>query len=130
LRFRAIGFFSSQGTIELYEAATGRRLRQLPLPEGVRGVHLTFAPGGDRLAAVGVGPAQQPGPAAGAGRQQVCLWELSRGRLEHVWPADEVGTLGFTPDGRALWAVEGSGAVRLWDAGTCRGWGVTPPRPD
>jgi RNA polymerase sigma factor (sigma-70 family) len=97
------------GTLYLYDAATGKLLRELPRAgQGVKGV--AFAPDGKMLAVAG-------GLSASVG-----IWDAESGTLVRtITDPDKDGgfasAVAYSPDGKTL-AVTSYGAVRLLDPAT------------
>jgi RNA polymerase sigma factor (sigma-70 family) len=97
----------------LHDAATGKELRKVTLPEKDSGrvptVWLTFAPDGKQLAAVFGGRAIQ-------------MIDVATGEGSRTFPHDEAdGPCAFSPDGKLMAAggyQKGTCFVRMWDVGT------------
>jgi RNA polymerase sigma factor (sigma-70 family) len=98
-----INYGTVRGGVRLWEAATGREVREFTGPPGpVFGVALS--PNGKVL--------------AGAGwDSKVWLWDVSTGKaLRQLGDAPgRWWSVAFAPDGRTLAAAENSGGVQLWD---------------
>jgi WD40 repeat protein len=105
---RVLASGSWDGTIKLWDVATGRELRTLA-GHG-RGIYkAVFSPDGRRLAS-----ASRDGT--------VKLWDAATGRNTHTLRADSVAAkaLDWSPDGRLLASGGNDGVVKLWDAATGR----------
>ena len=97
---------SADGTILLWEIATGRRVRALAHPDGaVRIEAVAFHPNGQLLA-------------AGAEDGSVLLWDRFTGRLIGRWAAhrEAVFALAFSADGRWLATGSRDASVAIWEA--------------
>jgi hypothetical protein len=104
------------GTIHLWDASNGHKLRSLRPPAGGAS-SLAFRPDGTQLA-------------AGFGEGGVALWDLGTGRELRSWQAHPVPVIGaaFSPDGARLATCAGrlntfsGGAglreVKVWDSAT------------
>jgi RNA polymerase sigma factor (sigma-70 family) len=99
-----------QGTVHLWDTATGRQ--RLTLPGTSAPVQaLAFTPDGQTLAAA-VSPPGEPA--------EILLWDTASGKERRRWQArrKHVRCLAVAPDGKRL-ATAGEGAtVQLWDAAT------------
>jgi WD40 repeat protein len=129
----AIGDWS--GTVRLWDAATGKALRTLPVAEKGGGPSemflsvLEFSRDGRRLLTVRVanpvvylGQAKAPKApeAAQELKSYLCLWDTATGRVVRRWGAK--GTFldaVLTPDGHAVVSAADDG-VRLWEVATGR----------
>src|SRR5262249_11995302 len=105
---------SSDHTIWLWDLASGKELRRLPVGRSsIRA--LAFSPNGRLLASVG---SEESGNMTMSG--VVRLWETATGkelpRLEKH--EGRIGDVAFSPDGRTL--VTGGTGLRLWEAVTGR----------
>jgi WD40 repeat protein len=101
-------FWSDQGTISLWEVATGKLLRHFSLPTLAMD-NPQFAPDGRTLVTSCNGPT-------------IYLWDSTTGRQLLQQPAHvgDVPAIAFTPDGRTLVSGSLDGTIRLWDAATGR----------
>ena len=101
-----VNYGTVRGGVRLWEAATGKELREFSGPVGlVFGVALS--PDGKTL--------------AGAGEQsKVWLWDVSSGKALRQFGdgPERWGALAFTPDGRTL--VSDHGVAQFWDVATGR----------
>jgi RNA polymerase sigma factor (sigma-70 family) len=100
--------WSTEGTLALWDAGTGKLVRHFPIPGQAVGT-VRFAPDGRTLVTAGHEPL-------------VRLWDTATGRSLLAEPAHEGGVecLAFTPDGRTLVSGARDGTVRLWDPSTGR----------
>jgi len=105
---------SQGGDIQLFDVATGARLRTLT--SGAFGGPMAFAPKAPLLAAASTD--------SGAD-----LFDLVSGRRLHTFVANAgaVSALGFTPDGTTLMVAWNEGVVRFFDAVTFQGRGDLRP---
>jgi WD40 repeat protein len=105
---------ASQGgdeKVELWDLATGKRIRTLPVAEAK--VSLAFSPDGNALAMQSDGAVAE-------------LWSLVTGK--RLWALEtgarvksdvrDGGPIAFTPDGRRVIAVGGVQGAWIWDAGS------------
>lgn len=95
---------ATEATISMWDAATGRKLGTLRVPDGsVRAMALS--PDGRTLAAAS--------PAA------VRVWDVATGRTRHSFTDHpDPQAVAFGPDGRTIAAAGVSGLVRVWDVAT------------
>ena len=95
---------SWDGTVKLWEAASGRLLRTLKGHQGpIYGV--TFDPTGRQVA-------------SGSGDRTVKLWDTASGRLLRTLEGHTniVTGIGLSPDGRSLASKSTDDSIRLWRA--------------
>jgi hypothetical protein len=95
----------SSGKIQLWEAATGRRVHSFHQKATVWA--LAFSPDGRWLAA---------GDRSGT----IQLWEAATGQEGRSFQQKAIWALAFSPDGRWLAAGDWGGAIQLWEAATGR----------
>jgi RNA polymerase sigma factor (sigma-70 family) len=92
------------GSIDLFDVATGRLLRQLHPAKGEDGP-LTFAPDGRTLAVV-------------EGDGTATLWELTSGTERFRFEAGAPDLLSYAADGGLLVGAFADGSMRCWEPGT------------
>jgi WD40 repeat protein len=92
-------------TIRLWEAATGRFLRQLTGTERWLAA-LAFTPDGQLLASLG--------------EDSLLLWEISSGCLVQRLPLGQgpLTAMAFAPDGQTLAVANEEGVLALWEVAT------------
>jgi WD40 repeat protein len=106
----------NDGTLQVWEAATGRPLPGTARHDGaVRGV--AFTPDSARLVSVGLHRMPEGAAADVPWEQDVQVWDLATGRVDHVvchaavfWPR----SLAVAPDGRVA-VGDDRGTVRFWE---------------
>lgn len=100
---------SEDGTLRLWDAATGRELRRFTEQDRVRS--LAFTPDGTILASVG-----------GPGNHAVRLWEVTTGKLLRKLesPGHWFGRVAVSPDGKMVAASADRHRIVLWETGTGR----------
>jgi WD40 repeat protein len=105
----------------LYDTATGKDPRSLPLEEGpdedpVALGQLTFSPDGRTLASW----AHDGSPPGGRAGTAVHLWDVATGKRLHAGGnGTEIEAVVFAGDGKTVATrAHGSGLVRVWDVGT------------
>ncbi|MCP4251611.1 MAG: WD40 repeat domain-containing protein, partial [bacterium] len=89
---------SYDGTVRLWEGASGQSLRVLEHSDRIRSMH--WSPDNRLLL-------------TSAEDETVRLWDAAAGGQLHLWVLPEVGDLSWSPDG-ALIADDWAGMVRLW----------------
>jgi WD40 repeat protein len=102
-----VALLDDQGTIHLWDAATGKQVDQIPqagarlLPNGKSRV-LRFSPDGKLLA-------------LGDGSDSVYFWDLSTRKLRFQIRGEQgITRFAFSPEGKTLATVGGEAIVRLW----------------
>jgi RNA polymerase sigma factor (sigma-70 family) len=108
----------SEGVLRLWNALTGKELRQIPLPQEPparinRSLNqpgaLVFSPDGQTLAWAGLNLK------TGAD-STIRLWEAATGKELRTWDEpDGISALSFSPNGKCLAAGTTQGEVLLWD---------------
>lgn len=112
------------GTVKLWDSASGKPLRTLALPPPERGMwtvySVTFSPDGQTIASA---------ISNGFGDNRAVLWNPATGDLLRTLSAQPVEdncylcwviSLAFSPDGKTLAGGCGDRQIRLWDAETGR----------
>jgi hypothetical protein len=99
---RRLASVGSDGTVRLWDVATGRETANLRGRGSV-----AFAPDGHSLA-------------SGDGDGTVRIWDVATGRETATLRGHEgaVRTMAFAPDGHSLASGDGAGSVRIWDVAT------------
>jgi WD40 repeat protein len=91
------------GSVRLWDAATGQFLRSEQSESGYAVEALAFSPDSRILAKA-------------RRNKSIDLWDLASGiAVTPLFGADKTRLLAFAPDGRLLAAAENDGTVRLWD---------------
>jgi WD40 repeat protein/tetratricopeptide (TPR) repeat protein/tRNA A-37 threonylcarbamoyl transferase component Bud32 len=104
---------TGDGTVKVWEAATGREVLCLRGDLSLSGGDVTFSPDGSRLASCGQRRNQ---------RGEVKVWDAVTGDVIHTLRGhpDEVFSVVFSPDGSRLASrgghPNGAGEVKVWDA--------------
>jgi RNA polymerase sigma factor (sigma-70 family) len=114
---RLIASTGGDGAVRLWDAATGRLVREVARRPQREATFAVFSPDG-KLLALG-------GPQEGVGRvapkpMPVFLYEVATGKLVRRLDVHGPGLRGatFAPDGKALATAEGEMTIRLWDVAT------------
>jgi hypothetical protein len=109
----AVGSDRYARTVKLLDTATGRERLSIPITDGnARVFTRALSPDGRLL--VGTGQVFEKANKADGGRAWLKLWDTTTGREVaslDVGPNDAVGNVSFSPDGRALAAVNWRGAA-------------------
>jgi RNA polymerase sigma factor (sigma-70 family) len=108
------------GVVNLWDSATGRRVRPLVVDkidsEMGRTKAIAFSPDGRLIAVAGHGA-------------DVRVWETRTGRLVQTVKKHGVSFLTFSADGRRLVAVGDGNAAHYWDVATGKEWRATTQLP-
>ncbi|WP_329537955.1 hypothetical protein OG568_57700 (plasmid) [Streptomyces sp. NBC_01450] len=108
---RILAVASQDGTLRLWDTATGRLRRSLATPSGTAAgvTSLAFSPDGRTLA-------------TGGDDRTIRLWDTGTGRPRATLPplSGIVTSVAFNTDGRILAAGGQDGTLRLWDTATGR----------
>jgi WD40 repeat protein len=102
---------ADENVVEIWNTATGKRLRTLPLP----GREVAWSPDGKRLA---TGSAQ-----GGEGEnREAYLWDATTGKelLTMSGHGEAVYRVAWSPDGKRLATGSADGDVSVWDSGSGR----------
>jgi WD40 repeat protein len=98
--------FSTHPLINLWDAATGRFLRQIDATDSMTRACVLLSSDGGTLA-------------VGAANAEILLYDVKTGKLRYkLEAAGSVYHLAFTMDGTTLASYRGGGAVQLWDTRT------------
>ncbi|HWG46935.1 MAG TPA: WD40 repeat domain-containing protein [Gemmataceae bacterium] len=104
--------------ISLWETATGKELWHTPgRPQPL--FSIAFSPDGKTLVSGGV----QSDPEKGEGHGEIKLWDASTGKelRDLPGPASRVSYVRFSPDGKYLLSMCGSGPTIFWDVKAANG---------
>src|SRR6185437_8091297 len=104
--------------ISLWETATGKELWHTPgRPQPL--FSIAFSPDGKTLVSGGV----QSDPEKGEGHGEIKLWDASTGKelRDLPGPASRVSYVRFSPDGKYLLSMCGSGLTIFWDVKAANG---------
>jgi WD40 repeat protein len=111
--------------IYLFDAATGKEVRQIANPSGMDTGALAFSPDGRTLATWQIQLKLDPQGMLIELDQILILWEIATGaerarltKEQYVPGESPRGCLSFSPDGRTLAASGVDHAVHLWDVAT------------
>ena len=112
---RRLAIADSEDAVRVRDAATGRVLLTLPVPDWSIGLALSdvrFSPDGRRLAAT----------FGNASSGSVALWDATTGRLEARLDGHAyfVFNVAFSPDGRRIATASHDKTAKVWDAATGR----------
>ncbi len=97
---------SSDGTVKLWDVATGHEVATLPAHPGEEVASVAFSPDGATLAS-----------AAGNPDGVIKLWEVDTCRVKGKLTGHtaRIWDVAFSPDGRILASASSDGTVRIWD---------------
>jgi RNA polymerase sigma factor (sigma-70 family) len=109
---RTKGTNNCDGTLRVWDLATGKELWSFPFPKGWYGTGHAFAPDGKRLV-------------TSAGEHYFQVWDLATGREAARSPvplgphgAAEASAVAFSPDGKRFATARRDGRLDLWDTAT------------
>jgi WD40 repeat protein len=120
----------AQSTVRLWDVAAAKERRAIDVQSGTESLSLAFSPDGKALACAGAWNDSSFLPAGGINVQgvmmtpkqgyRVLLWDVESGKeLRHFEGlSDNVKSVAFSPDGKALAASSRDGHVALWDTAT------------
>jgi WD40 repeat protein len=117
------------GPAQLWDVTTGRPLRALQTPDGIRGVHTgQFAPDGQRLLTTG---RRLVPPLTGGSMSPPGWWDVATGQRLHEFEEDRDNKIGeflttsgqtyfatLSPDGRRVLTCSSNGSAQIWNAHT------------
>jgi WD40 repeat protein len=127
---KALASGDVQSTVRLWDVAAGREVRAIDVQSGTESLSLAFAPDGKTLACAGAWNDSSFLPAGGISVQgvtmtpkqgfRVLLWDVASGKEVRHFEGlgDDVKSVAFSPDGKALAASSRDGHLALWDAAT------------
>jgi WD40 repeat protein len=108
---------SRDGTVRLWDAATGQELRTLKGHRGAIGA-VAFSRDGQRIASVINIAVNQMIAGTSKAKGELKVWDAATGK--EVLDVPGCLSLAFSPDGKRILAASPDGAARVWDAVTGR----------
>jgi WD40 repeat protein len=107
---------AGDGTISLWEVASGKRTARWKAKWGMAVAALAFSPDGRRLLS-----AQMEGVLVSSINGSIQFWEVPAGKLVRTWAGNTgAGGLAFSRDGKRALCVGNGEPARLWDASRAR----------
>jgi RNA polymerase sigma factor (sigma-70 family) len=118
-------------SIGVWDLATGRQVARLEGHDGILPGALAFSPDGRLLASSAGDMRTTTNPPPRPRDRTVRVWDLATGRERRRFEGHRgiVGSVAFTPDGRALISASDDATALVWDVSDLRDDRITPERP-